>query len=167
MPPPLLFDEAPVSQGAGVLLWRRTIADAHTYLEVTPDAGARFFGAGDDGPVVMLNLLRFREQADYSHAPDLEPVGGATGAQAYARYMEELEPLLEASGGKVLFAGKADGFLIGPATERWDFAMLVQQAGRASFLSFANDPAAQAITHHRTAALSDSRLLPLRQAATP
>ncbi|MFW2350587.1 DUF1330 domain-containing protein [Qipengyuania sp.] len=143
------------------------MTDAPTYLDVSPQAGARFFGTPGDGPVVMLNLLRFRDRADYSHARDLEPEGGATGAEAYARYMAELEPLLTASGGEVLFAGKADAFLIGPDAEQWDFAMLVKQASKASFLAFASDPAAQRITQHRTAALSDSRLLPLWPANAP
>ncbi|MBX7502678.1 DUF1330 domain-containing protein [Qipengyuania sp. YG27] len=143
------------------------MTDAPTYLDVSPQAGARFFGTPGDGPVVMLNLLRFRARADYAHAPDLEPQGGASGAEAYARYMAELDPLLVASGGEVLFAGKADAFLIGPEDESWDFAMLVKQASKASFLAFASDPAAQRITQHRTAAVCDSRLLPLWPGAAP
>lgn len=138
-----------------------------TYLDINPQQGAQFFGTPGDGPVVMLNLLRFRERADYSHAPDLEPEGGCSGAQAYARYKAELEPLLHASGGEVIFAGRADGFLIGPAEEQWDFAMLVRQASKASLLAFATDPAAQRITMHRTAAIADSRLLPLWPGAVP
>ncbi len=45
--------------------------------------------------------------------------------------------------------------------------MLVKQASKASFLAFASDPAAQRITQHRTAAVSDSRLLPLWPGAAP
>ncbi|MEZ5682498.1 MAG: DUF1330 domain-containing protein [Erythrobacter sp.] len=141
--------------------------DRTAFLDVTPEQGAQFFGTPDKGELVMLNLLRFRERADYSHAPELEPEGGATGREAYALYMAGLEPLLEASGGKLLFAGNADRFLIGPADEKWDFVMLVQQAGKSSFLAFASDPDAQRITRHRTAALADSRLLPLWRAASP
>ncbi|QPC99955.1 DUF1330 domain-containing protein [Qipengyuania soli] len=131
------------------------------YLEVTPEQGARFFGNPKPGAVVMLNLLRFRERADYSHAPALEPEGGVTGEQAYRIYMDELEPLLVASGGEVLFSGSADGFLIGPAEEAWDYVVLVRQANQQSFLAFASDPEAQRITCHRTAAVADSRLLPI------
>ncbi|MGQ7829038.1 DUF1330 domain-containing protein [Altererythrobacter sp. Z27] len=132
-----------------------------TYLEVSPEQGARFFGAPVDGPVVMLNLLRFRERADYGHAPALEPAGGCSGEDAYRAYMEGIEPLLIDSGGSLVFAGHADEFLIGPQDESWDYAMLVKQASKASFLAFASDPEAQAITAHRTAAICDSRLLPL------
>jgi hypothetical protein len=61
----------------------------------------------------------------------------------------------------LLFAGDAGPFLIGPAEEEWDFALLVEQASVASFLAHAQNPAAQAILRHRTAALADSRLLPM------
>jgi uncharacterized protein (DUF1330 family) len=131
------------------------------YIEVTPQQGARFFASAGPGEVVMLNLLRFRERADYSHAPELEPAGGISGAEAYRRYMDGIEPLLEASGGELVFAGRPDFFLIGPQDEKWDFMMLVRQKDAASFLAFASNPAAQAITRHRTAAVADSRLLPL------
>lgn len=138
------------------------MTDTRAYLEVSPEQGAAFFGSPDQGPVVMLNLLRLREWADYSHAPDLAPVTPISGAEAYARYMRDMLPLLQRSGGEVLFSGAAGNFLIGPAGEGWDYVMLVRQASKASFLAFASDPEAQRITAHRTAAISDSRLLPIR-----
>lgn len=132
------------------------------YLEVSPEQGAAFFGSPDQGPVVMLNLLRFRERADYSHAPELEPDGGCSGRDAYECYMRDMLPLLEASGGAVLFSGTSAQFLIGPPDESWDHMLLVRQASKAAFLAFASDPESQRITGHRTAAISDSRLLPIR-----
>jgi uncharacterized protein (DUF1330 family) len=133
------------------------------FLEVTPEQGAAYFGAPDTGPVVMLNLLRFRAVADYSHAPDLAPDAPISGREAYARYMREMLPLLEASGGAVLFSGESAPFLIGPQDEKWDHLLLVRQASKASFLAFASDPESQRITAHRAAAISDSRLLPIRE----
>lgn len=132
------------------------------FLEVSPEQGAAFFGTPDEGPVVMLNLLRFRKRADYSHALDLEPVGGTTGRDAYDHYMREMRPLLEVSGGEVLFSGTCAHFLIGPQDETWDHVLLVRQASKAAFLAFANDPESQRVTAHRTAAICDSRLLPIR-----
>ena len=131
-----------------------------TYLDVSPQQGARFFGSPEAGELVMLNLLRFRERADYSHAPELEPAGGVSGREAYHLYMAGMEPLLQASGGAVLYSGSAGTFLIGPDDEQWDHVLLVQQASKASFLAFASDPESQRITAHRTAAIRDSRLLP-------
>jgi hypothetical protein len=137
------------------------VNETRAYLDVSPQQGAAFFGSPDNGPVVMLNILRFRDKADYSHAPYLEPAGGCSGREAYDRYMREMLPLLEASGGAVLFSGAGGPFLIGPQDESWDHVLLVRQASKAAFLAFASDPEAQRITAHRTAAISDSRLLPL------
>jgi uncharacterized protein (DUF1330 family) len=139
------------------------MATGRTFLEVTPEQGAAFFGTPDTGPVAMLNLLRFREVADYSHAPYLAPDAPISGREAYARYMQEMLPLLEASGGAVLFSGESAPFLIGPQDEQWDHVLLVRQASKASFLAFASDPESQRITAHRAAAISDSRLLPIRE----
>lgn len=135
-----------------------------TYLDVTEEAGRAFFSRGIAGPVVMLNLLRFRATADYSATPDLAPLAPITGEAAYRLYMVHTLPFLERSGGEVLFYGRGDRFLIGPADERWDAALLVRQASLASFLAFASDKDYLAGIGHRTAALVDSRLLPLVEA---
>ena len=138
-----------------------------SYLEPTQEAGRAFVMRGIEGPVVMLNLLRFREQADYSHAPELAPSEPISGAQAFERYVEHALPFLAASGGELLFMGEAGKFLIGPADERWDRAMLVKQASAAAFLAYPDDPSYMAGLAHRTAALLDSRLLPLAPLPIP
>jgi hypothetical protein len=69
--------------------------------------------------------------------------------------------LLRESGGDLLFIGEGGPFLIGPQHERWDRALLVRQKNANAFLAFAAQEAYLAGIGHRTAALSDSRLLPL------
>ena len=88
-----------------------------------------------------------------------------TGEAAYRLYMEHTMPHLEKSGGKLLFYGRGGGFLIGPPGERWDAAMLVQQSSPAAFMAFASNVDYLAGFGHRTAALEDSRLLPLQEGA--
>jgi hypothetical protein len=131
------------------------------YLEVTQEAGREFFTRNIQGPVVMLNLMRFRKVADYSDAPHLAPSAPMSGEAAYRLYMDHTEPFLAKSGGQVLFYGSGGKYLIGPSAERWDAAMLVRQASLASFLAFASDQSYLMGIGHRTAALEDSRLLPL------
>jgi len=135
------------------------------YLEPTQESGRAFFMRGMTGPVVMLNLLRYRALADYSAAPQLAPAAPVTGEAAYRLYMEHTMPYLERSGGRVIFFGRGGGFLVGPESERWDAAMLVEQASTAAFLAFASNAEYLAGIGHRTAALEDSRLLPLQEAA--
>ncbi|WDS37941.1 DUF1330 domain-containing protein [Pseudoxanthomonas sp.] len=134
-----------------------------TYLDITPQAGQAFFSAPPPGELVMLNLLRFRAVADYSATPALAPATPISGEDAYRRYIAHTAPLLERSGGQVMFLGRAHVQLIGPPGEYWDAAMLVRQRDARTFLAFASDPESQAGIGHRTAALADSRLLPLTQ----
>jgi hypothetical protein len=57
--------------------------------------------------------------------------------------------------------GEGGPFLIGPAVERWDRVMLIRQSGVAAFMAFAGNAAYLAGLGHRTAAIEDSRLLPI------
>ncbi|HVJ55740.1 MAG TPA: DUF1330 domain-containing protein [Aliidongia sp.] len=131
------------------------------YLDVTPTAGRDFIMRGLEGPVVMLNLLRFRAMADYSAAPALRPAEPISGAEAFDRYIAHTLPFLRKSGGDLVLLAMGGPFLIGPPDERWDRAMLVRQHSVAAFIAFAEDPAYLVGLGHRTAALEDARLLPL------
>jgi len=131
------------------------------YLEPTQEAGREFFTRGISGSVVMLNLLRFRECADYSATPHLAPREPISGAAAYQLYMRHTLPHLKKSGGEIIFFGKGGNFLIGPPDERWDVAMLVRQRSVSDFMAFATNQEYLAGIGHRVAALEDSRLLPL------
>ena len=133
------------------------------YLEPTQDSGRAFVMRGIQGEVVMLNLLRFRKVDDYSATPELAPETPISGAKAYDLYMAHTLPFLKASGGDVMFLGAGGAFLVGPDSERWDMVMLVRQASTESFIAFASDADYLAGTGHRTAALEDSRLLPLSE----
>jgi hypothetical protein len=134
-------------------------------LEPTQAAGRAFWQRGIAGPVVMLNLLRFRGVANYSADPHLAPAEPISGAAAFDRYIAHTLPYLKASGGELLFFGEGGPFLIGPAEERWDRAMLVRQSSVQSFMAFASHAGYLAGFGHRTAALEDSRLLPLVEQA--
>jgi len=131
------------------------------YLEPTQASGRAFFMRGIQGPVLMLNLLRFRDIADYSAAPHLAPSEPISGAEAYALYATHTMPFLTASGGEVVFEGDGGTWLIGPEAEQWDKVLLVRQASTEAMLAFPDDPAYMAGLAHRTAALADSRLLPI------
>jgi uncharacterized protein (DUF1330 family) len=132
-----------------------------TYLQPTAESARAFFMRGITGSVVMLNLLRYRVIADYSLSPQLAPSVPIAGEAAFQLYMSHTLPHLEKSGGKLLFFGHGGHFLIGPEQERWDAVMLVQQSSPAAFMAFASNAEYLAGIGHRTAALEDSRLLPL------
>ena len=131
------------------------------YLEVTDANAAALLAKNPQGNIAMLNLLRFRPVADYSVFPDLAPNKSITGAEAYERYIEHTLPFLHESGGRVLFHGTGGEYLIGPVGSGWDSVLLILQSNLESFMSFASDQAYLKGVGHRTAALEDSRLLPI------
>jgi len=131
------------------------------YLEPTQQAGRDFMMRQISGSVVMLNLLRFKKIADYSQTPQLAPKQAISGEAAYQLYIEYTLPYLKKSGGEILFMGKGGNFLIGPTAESWDAVLLIRQQSVQSFMAFAGDIEYLKILGHRTAALEDSRLLPL------
>lgn len=114
---------------------------------------------GDD-PVVMVNLIRFREEAG-------EPCEGMTGAEAYGLYSQETVPFLAGVGGKVLQAVVCDSTLIGPAEREWDMVILVEYPSPRAFLTMIQDPGYLEVHRFRAAALADSRLFPSRPLPTP
>ncbi len=131
------------------------------YFEPTQAAGAAFFSRNIPGEIIMLNLLRFRDTADYSATPELAPAGSISGREAYQKYIDYTLPFLEKTGGSIMLLGDSGSFLIGPQDERWDLVMLIRQNSMQDFLAFASDQGYLAGMGHRTAALEDSRLLPM------
>ena len=131
------------------------------FLEPTQTSGAALFSRNIAGEVVMLNLLRFRDIADYTDYPELAPSEPISGRAAYQKYIDHTLPSLRKSGGELIFLGEGGQFLIGPPDEPWDLMMLVRQNSLVDFMAFASDEAYLAGIGHRTAALVDSRLLPL------
>ncbi len=134
------------------------------FVEVSQEAGKQFYLEYiGKGPVVMLNLLKFKEKADYTDLDHLKPAEEISGKDAYNLYMKYTKPLIEKVGSRVLFYGAANAFLIGPTTETWDVVLLVEHPSVEAFMAFAQNKEYKKTLGHRTAALEDSRLLPISQ----
>ena len=136
------------------------------FIEASQKGGAALFDRNISGEIVMLNLLRFRDIADYSASPELMPSEPISGAEAYQKYIDHTLPFLKENGGDLVFLGKGGKYLIGPQEEQWDLVMLVRQKSLSDFMAFASNQAYLAGLGHRTAALEDSRLLPLVESRT-
>ncbi|NLI37100.1 MAG: DUF1330 domain-containing protein [Bacteroidales bacterium] len=133
------------------------------YLMPTQEAGRDFVMRKIKGHVVMLNLLRFRKIADYSASPELMPDKPISGKEAYQLYIDHTLPFLESSGGEILLMGEGGNYLIGPTNESWDLMLLIKQNSVESFLAFESNQEYMKGIGHRTAALEDSRLLPINE----
>lgn len=109
----------------------------------------------DGGPVVMLNLLRFKAHAT---APD----EGASGEEAYRRYADAMRKLVEARGGRILFQGRVEGQVIGEGGEGFHAVALVEYPSRRAFVEMATSPEVAQVGVHRAAGLEGQWLVATR-----
>ncbi len=105
----------------------------------------------DKGPVVMVNLVRFREQS-------LD--GNGSGWDAYSRYSKGDMPLLKKVGGTVIWAGNIEGVSVGNLGDgRWDWVVLAQYPSRAAFLEMMTSSEYLAINVDRENGVEDHVIL--------
>lgn len=109
-----------------------------------------FFGGPENGPFVMLNLLKFKETAEYPDGSD----ANLSGADAYARYGKAIQACLAAVDGKQIYAGPVTGLMIGEVEELWDMVALVEYPSLAAMQKMVSSPEYQAIEVHRKAGLA-------------
>ena len=106
--------------------------------------------APDVGPVVMLNLLKFKVHAEG---------GEGSGAGEYAKYGDAVVQMVEARGGKVLWMGRADQILIGDVADDWDSVALVQYPSRKAFVEMVSTPEYEQAHEHRESGLERTVLI--------
>jgi uncharacterized protein (DUF1330 family) len=106
-------------------------------------------------PIVMLNLLKFRERAQYAdgRATDL------SGHAAYMLYGTKMQHVVEREGGRMIFSGEIMSLVIGTVNEMWDVAALVEYPSSAAFARIVTSPDVAAISVHRAAGLAGQLLM--------
>ncbi len=110
----------------------------------------------EHSPIVMVNLLKFKDQAQY---PDGAAHSPCTGEQAYQRYSEVAFEKIKQAGGAVSFLAASLGTLIGPEDENWDSVILVKYPSFRAFVAMIMADEYQAASIHRTASMENARLI--------
>ena len=110
------------------------------FIEPTMDQIQEFMSLPEEGPVVMVNLLKFKPEG---------------GAESYAKYAAATTKFLLAVGGRLIYRGRYRMPLIGD--EDWDEILLVEYPSISAFFEMVRNEDYQAILHYRTEALLDSR----------
>ena len=109
----------------------------------------------DDAPVVMLNLMRFRERS-------LD--GNGSGWDAYLRYSRLTIKLIKAQGGTIIWAGDAEAVALGvPDKHRWDYVALVRYPSRAAFLAMMCSPEYALANVERENGCADHAIVAIRE----
>lgn len=105
---------------------------------------------GPEGPIVMVNLLKFREHALYADGSDSH----LSGREVYQRYGAAIGKLIRDYGGRFLFAGDVTSLMIGQVGDMWDEIALAEYPDRAALHAMISSPECRAVAHHREAGLA-------------
>lgn len=129
-----------------------------TYIDPSRANFAAFKDLPRDRPIHMLNLLLYREHAEY---PDgHEHAGkGWSGRRAYQEYGKTSGPIFQRVGGQIVWRGAFETMVTGPENRPWHDGFIAQYPNSAAFFEMIKDPDYQMAVVNRTAALIDSRLI--------
>lgn len=109
-----------------------------------------FNDPGPAGPIYMVNLLKFKDRAEYPDGRDTD----LTGEQAYAIYADGVARLLAEAGGALMFAADVERLMLGEVEELWDKVAIAMYPSRAAMLEMMSSPEMQEIGIHRAAGLA-------------
>lgn len=115
---------------------------------------------GGDRPIVMVNLLKFRERAEYDEPGEPE----MSGREAYERYGRVMAGIVLSRGGKLRFSSRVDALVIGEVGELWDAVAIMEYPSRAAFVEIVGLPEVQEIGRHRKAGLAGQLLIQCSEA---
>ena len=135
------------------------------HVEPSEEQRAAIAAHRPDGPIVALNLNRYRARAAY---PAGTPDGDVSGREAYLRYGIVAAQAIASVGGKILWLTEARNVAIGCEHERFDEVVAVWYPSRAQFLRIEEFPGyREAFEIHRRAAIDHAALLVCDAAAEP
>lgn len=121
--------------------------------EVVPTDPAQILAAqdvGPDGPVFMINLLKFKEKAEYEDGRETD----LTGRQAYQLYGIGVMSILPDFGGRIFFMADLTFLALGQVEELWDEVGIAVYPNRKAMLDMSNSPEWLALADHRDAGLA-------------
>lgn len=131
------------------------------YVDPDRDNWGRFKDLPRDTPIHMLNLIKFRDLAEY---PEGHPNHGKglTGREAYAIYAEGFQRLVADDGAAMVWQAPLECVVTGPEGE-WDEAFVMGYPDSGAFMKMVkNEDYIRDVVPHRTAAVADSRLIRFR-----
>ena len=109
-----------------------------------------FLEPGAEGPICMVNLIKFKEKAEYEDGRETD----LTGREAYELYEQGVKKLLQGIGGSIAFEGDVERLMLGEVEELWDVVALAVWPSRQVMFEAMQSPQMQEISVHRTAGLA-------------
>ena len=106
----------------------------------------------EDTPVVMVNLLSFKKDADGGNE-------GMTGQESYMRYGGKMREFVESKGGRFIWSGRVDSMVIGESDADFQVVALVEYPSRKAFVEIASSPHVAEIGEDRKKGLAGQWLI--------
>ena len=119
-------------------------------LPSTPEQIQAMQEPGPNGPIYMVNLLKFRDKAEYEDGRESD----LSGRAAYQLYGLGVMQLLPKYGGKLVFVGDVTGLQIGKVEELWDEVVIAMYPDRAALLAMSTSKEWRELSVHRAAGLA-------------
>ncbi|MEM6485579.1 MAG: DUF1330 domain-containing protein, partial [Pseudomonadota bacterium] len=105
---------------------------------------------GPEGPIYLLNLLKYKDHAEYEDRRETS----LTGQEAYAIYGMGVFRLMQDFGGYVGIAAPVTDLMVGEVGELWDSVAIACYPSRAKMLALFQSREFNELTVHRTAGLA-------------
>ena len=109
-----------------------------------------FLEPGPEGPICLVNLLKFKPRAEYEDGRE----STLTGREAYDLYEAGITKILQGVGGYIGFIGEVERLALGEVEELWDAVALAVWPSRQVMFEVMQSEEMQAISGHRTAGLA-------------
>ncbi|MHA7858529.1 MAG: DUF1330 domain-containing protein [Henriciella sp.] len=105
---------------------------------------------GPEGPIFMVNLLKFKDKAEYEDGRETD----LTGRQAYQLYGAGVASLIREYGGRILFMADVTFLSLGQVEELWDEVAIAAYPDRNALFQMSSSKAWQDLAVHRAAGLA-------------
>ena len=124
--------------------------EVHNAVTPTAEQLEGFLVPDPAGPIYMVNLLKFKEHAEYEDGRETS----LSGREAYMLYATEVAKVIPQVGGKLTFGADVARLMLGEVEELWDQVAIAMYPSRAAMFQMIQLPEYAEISMHRTAGLS-------------
>ena len=109
-----------------------------------------FLEGDDNSPITMINLLKFKDKADYEEGRETN----LSGKEAYAIYGKEVVKHLKNVGAEWIYSGDVKRLMLGEIEELWDMVALAKYPSKKAMFDMITNPEYLESNKHRTAGLA-------------
>lgn len=119
-------------------------------MPTSPERIEEMMQPGPDGPIYMVNLLKFKDKAEYEDGRETD----LTGFEAYQLYGRAVSRIIQDYGGEIQFAANVTFLSLGQVEELWDEIAIAKYPNRGALLAMSSSQEWQEAAVHRTAGLA-------------